>query len=120
MRAGGRDAIGQLADAGDDCAGPGRYWGAGAGGPALWPATQLASWTRDSRPSLARICDTCVLTVGTEMNKAEAIAGFDSPSATSRATSSSRVDSSKGSGAPVAVRAGRAADTVSLCAAAAI
>jgi hypothetical protein len=29
----------------------------------------------------------CVLTVATEMNKADAIAGFDSPSATSRATS---------------------------------
>jgi hypothetical protein len=25
------------------------------------------------------MCDTCVLTVATEMNKAEAIAGFDSP-----------------------------------------
>jgi hypothetical protein len=46
---------------------------------------------------LARICDTCVLTVATEMNRAEAIAGFDSPSATSRATSSSRALSSSAS-----------------------
>src|SRR6516225_12104165 len=112
MRAGGHLAIGQLADAGDDCAGPGRYLRAGVGGgPASWPATQLASCTRDSRPSLARICDTCVLTVGTEINKADAIAGFDSPSATSRATSSSRADSSKGS-PTVTTWPGRGAGTV--------
>ena len=43
------------------------------------------------------MCDTCVLTAATEMNRAKAIAGFDSPSATSRATSNSRSDSSKAS-----------------------
>src|SRR5207248_4601042 len=61
MRAGGHDAIGQLADAGDDCGRPGRYPRDGAAGPRSWPATQLASCTRDSRPSFARMCDTCVL-----------------------------------------------------------
>ena len=65
------------------------------------------------------MCDTCVLTVGTEMNNAEAIAGLESPSATSRATSSSRADSSKGSWAPVTARTGRAAETVPACTAAA-
>ena len=42
MRAGCRDAIGQLADAGDDCGKPGRYPRACAGGSRSWPATQLA------------------------------------------------------------------------------
>ena len=64
------------------------------------------------------MCDTCVLTVATEMNRAEAIAGFDSPLATSRATSSSRSDSSKASSA-VTAGAGTVAGTVPSCAAAA-
>ena len=72
MRAGRRRAIGQLAGAGDDCVEPGPLPADGcrrgrvvARGPA---------GVRVSRPSLARMYDTCVLTVGTEMNKADAIA----------------------------------------------
>src|SRR5437764_15167095 len=57
MRAGCRDAIGQLADGGDDCAEPGLEWRAGAARLGSWQATQLASCTRNSRPSHARLLD---------------------------------------------------------------
>jgi hypothetical protein len=69
MRADERDAIGQLAYAGDDCVEPGAL-SAGAAGPRSCQATQLASLHARFQAEFCQEVDTSALTVATGTHKA--------------------------------------------------